>query len=133
MSSEISNKKFGLFFSCLFFSLSAYGVADAWGGICVWLLLISACVLLITSIFFDPVLKPANDLWFLVGEILHRVTSFVVFGLIFYSLITPIAITARALGRDLLHLKTRPKESSYWVVRPIDDVRSPEKYFKNQF
>jgi hypothetical protein len=47
---------------------------------------------------------------------------------IFYGVVTPIAFIQRARGRDVLQLRAKPTQSSFWVVR--DKKPAPETYFK---
>ncbi len=64
------------------------------------------------------ILHPLNRAWFALGQLLHRVMSPLVMGLIFFFCITPIAWIMRRRGRDLLSLKRRPDLKSYWIERP---------------
>jgi hypothetical protein len=125
-----SNKKFGLLFSVVFlaFSLYAYIKHEA-SLLSIALSLISAFFLL-SSFFFQNLLSPLNKAWFLLGIGIGKLVSPVVLGIIFFGLITPIALMARLLGRDELKLK-RPKKSSYWS-EPIGS-NSDADSFKNQF
>ena len=66
----------------------------------------------------------------MLGLALGRVVSPIVLGIIFFGLITPIALIAKLMGRDELKLK-RPKKSSYWS-EPISS-NSDADSFKNQF
>ena len=54
--------------------------------------------------------------WFYVGETIGKIVSPVVLGLIFYGVLTPIAVIARVCGRDELRLKGT-SEKSYWITR----------------
>jgi hypothetical protein len=45
------------------------------------------------------------------------VMSRVVLGLLFYVVVTPIALLLRAVRRDLLSLDRAPAARSYWVAR----------------
>ena len=66
----------------------------------------------------------------MLGLALGKIVSPIVLGIIFFGLITPIALIARLLGRDELKLK-RPKKSTYWS-KPISS-NSDADSFKNQF
>ncbi len=65
------------------------------------------------------ILYPLNRAWFAFGQLLHRVMSPLVMGLIFFLCITPIAWIMRWRGSDLLSLKRRPDLKSYWIERPV--------------
>lgn len=56
-------------------------------------------------------------LWTRVGNVLHRLASPVVLGLVFFLLLTPIGLVMRALGKDPLRLKPEPAAKTYWIAR----------------
>jgi hypothetical protein len=64
------------------------------------------------------------------GELMGKVVSPLVLGVIFFVLLTPVGLIGRLLGRDELRLK-RTNSESYWIDRvppgPAGDS------FKNQF
>jgi hypothetical protein len=59
----------------------------------------------------------AFALWTTVAVGIGRVTSFLLGALLFYGVITPVALLTRSLGRDALRLKPLPPERSYWLER----------------
>ena len=62
-------------------------------------------------------LAPFNRLWARFGLLLHRITSPLVLGIMFFAVITPMGWIMRALGKDLLRLKIDPAATSYWIAR----------------
>lgn len=124
-----SNRKFGWFFAALFIVGSARA---RWENHLFWSfsLLALAVIFVVLTIVAPQVLAPLNRLWFALGNLLGRIVSPIVLGIIFFVLITPIAVIARSIGRDALLIKKRTV-SSYWLDRnPIGPA--PES-FKNQF
>tara|TARA_B100000686_G_scaffold316156_1_gene363707 strand:- start:375 stop:629 length:255 start_codon:yes stop_codon:yes gene_type:complete len=83
------------------------------------------------AIFFSELLLPLNILWFRLGIILGKIISPIVIGLIFFFIITPIALLGRLMGRDELKLKRNKVSETYWVERK--PVGPDPKTFKNQF
>ena len=75
-------------------------------------------------------LAPFNLAWFKLGLLMGKVVSPIVLGIIFFVLLTPVAVIGRLFGRDELRLK-RKAVQSYWIERvpPGPDGDS----FKNQF
>lgn len=68
--------------------------------------------------FLAPVLlAPLNRVWTLLGILLHRVTSPVALGVMFFLIITPLALVMRWLGKDLLRLGLDRAAPSYWIER----------------
>jgi hypothetical protein len=70
-------------------------------------------------------------LWLKFGLLLNSIVSPVVMALLFYLVITPLALIMRTLGKDPLRLKYDAKVSSYWILRAPPGP-SPET-IKNQF
>jgi hypothetical protein len=56
-------------------------------------------------------------LWFRLSLLLAKVTTPVIMAVLFYVLITPVAIVGRLLGRDPLRLRLDPAAKSYWLPR----------------
>jgi hypothetical protein len=76
-------------------------------------------------------LGPLNRLWLKFGELLHRITSPIILGVMFFGVITPVGWLMRLAGKDLLSLKFDRSASSYWVRR---EPPGPEKSsLKQQF
>lgn len=68
--------------------------------------------------FLRPsLLRTPNKLWFRFGMLLHRVVNPVVLGILFYLVITPVALVVRMLGGKLLPLAFSGSASTYWIVR----------------
>lgn len=125
-----SERSFGLLFFVVFLIAAAYfwhkDFSDSWAHACIALSL----VFLLAGLFAPALLRPLNKLWFQLGLLMGRVVSPIVLGILFFILITPIAILMRVFGRDELKLKKR-EVSSYWVERQPHGP-APES-FKDQF
>jgi hypothetical protein len=66
--------------------------------------------------------------WMKVAFPLNWMVSELMLGLIFYVVLTPLALVFRLAGRDALDLKASPGRASYWVRKPAaTDVR---RYFR---
>ena len=56
------------------------------------------------------------------------VVSHVVMGLVFFGMLTPLALIFRLIGRDVLHRSFDESSKSYWVdSKPVKD---PRRYFR---
>ena len=88
---------------------------------------IISIVFLILGIINSNLLKPLNKLWFKFGLLLGKIISPFVMGIIFFVVVTPIAILMRLLRKDLLNLKFN-KNNSYWIEKT-----GPKRKMKNQF
>jgi hypothetical protein len=68
----------------------------------------------------DPmpgVLHRANLYWRKLGRLFSRIVTPVVMALLFFAVVTPVALICRILGRDPLRLKLDPKATTYWIDR----------------
>ena len=74
-------------------------------------------------------LSTPNKLWMKFSLLLARFVSPIVLGLLFYVLISPLALILRLFGRDELRLKTK-KVASNWQSRQINGYSLDS--FKNQ-
>jgi hypothetical protein len=109
-----SNKKFGILFFLIFF---LYGVWPALNSseVRIWALLISL-VFLILGLTNSKILSPLYKYWIKLGEFLGIIISPLVMAIVYFAVITPIAIIIRILGKDLLKVKFS-KSSTYWINR----------------
>lgn len=74
--------------------------------------------------------KKALEVWAMLGHALGRVVSPIVLGVIFFLVLTPIAVFGRLAGRDELRLKARQRDS-HWIEREASEPSRTS--FKNQF
>lgn len=125
-----SNKKFGLLFTVIFFVFSVYAYFKHESILTACIFFLVGLFFLITSFLYQDILSPLNKAWFMLGHVLGKFVSPIVLGIIFFGLLTPIALLAKLTGRDELKLR-RHKSNTYWVA-PIGSNSDPES-FKNQF
>ena len=124
-----SNRKFGLFFSLIFFFLAFY-LTQISSELLGFISLIISIFFLISALFFDSVLLPLNKLWMKLGLLLGMIVSPLVMGIIFFTLFVPIGLIMRLFDRDELRLKMRPRDS-HWKPREHDESCSDS--FNHQF
>jgi hypothetical protein len=74
-------------------------------------------------------LTPLARGWLWLGHLLGYVNTRVILALVFFVVITPVALLFRLLGRDALRLKV-VKASSYWREQ---GRQWPPEGFKDQF
>jgi len=125
-----SERSFGLLFMVLTAVLGVYGLYKGWATQVVGAFFLASLALGLATVFFSWILAPFNKAWFWLGQALGKVVSPIVLGILFYGLITPIALIVRAFGRDEMKLKPRQVES-YWVERNPPGPSASS--FKNQF
>lgn len=88
-------------------------------------------LLLAISLVRPGLLRPANRAWMSFGTLLHRIVSPIVLGLIYFLVITPVALGMRLRGRDALKRRFEPDRPSYW--EPRDPPGPPPGSLTNQF
>ncbi len=72
---------------------------------------------LVAAFAFPAVLHPLNVAWMRLAVVMNRIVSPVVMGVIYFGLLTPIAMAMRMRGRDALHRRFDAKLGSYWIKR----------------
>ena len=111
-----SDRKFGWTFAALFFLVGAFSHP--------WMMAVGAAFAVVT-LTRAHWLAPLKHAWMKFGELLNRIVSPVVMGVIFFVVFTPVAIFMRLTGRDALDRAYHPAAPSYWKRReppgPADD------------
>lgn len=124
-----TNKKFGLFFTAVFFVSSIYFYFYEIHLLAIGF--ISLCILFfVISLTKADLLHPLNKIWMSLGLLIGMIVSPIVLGLIFFGIFTPISLIMRAFGRDELRLRFVQKVT-YWVPRVVSKTQTVT--FKNQF
>lgn len=94
-----------------------------------WLFVLSAAFLGV-AVARPRALRPLNLAWTKAGELLNRVTSPAILGVVFYGVIVPIGLIMRMGGRDALRLKRATAAASYWVPpTPPESASSMKQQF----
>lgn len=127
-----SERSFGLLFAVVCAGLAAYGwFLGGWGRLIVSTLVIGVVAFSFFACVFSRALRPLNWLWYQLGQLLGKIVSPIVLGVIFFLLLTPVSLVTRMFGRDELRLKKITGKQSYWIER---SPPGPEPTsFKNQF
>ena len=120
-----SDRSFGIVFFIFFCLVACYPLLKG-DNIRLWSLII-AFIFLFLGIINSSLLAPINKIWFKFGLFLGKIISPIVMFLIFFIVVTPIAILMRLLKKDLLNIKLNNDES-YWIKKT-----GPKSKMKNQF
>ena len=124
-----SNRKFGYF--CMF--IFGVGIIYLYDGVMTNILYVLSAFFgatLLVTLAKPSLLLPFNKGWMWIGYLLGRVVNPVVLGVVFFFLITPVAIIFKISGRDELRLKLS-KAQSHWRER--SPIGPDAKSLKNQF
>lgn len=120
-----SNKAFGILFFIVFILYGIWPIVNS-NEIRVWSLVIGL-IFLILGLLDSKFLTPINKIWIKLGIFLGKIISPIVMAIIYFFVITPIGITMRLLGKDLLKVKFK-NNSSYWINRQ-KNIGSMKKQF----
>jgi hypothetical protein len=116
-----SERGFGIVFAVVFALIG--GVPWLFGrGLSPWALAV-ALAFLVVALIVPKLLFPLNWVWFRLGLLLSRIGNPLIMGILYYGAFVPMGLLLRALGKDLLSLKSQPWERSYWINR---DPPGPE-------
>lgn len=110
-----SDRSFGIVFA-VFFTLLALLPLRAHRPVRGWALAVAALFLGV-GLLRPGWLHPLNRAWTKLGLLLGRVVSPIVTGIVFFLVVTPIALIFRMLKKDPLRLAPGGDAQTYWIVR----------------
>ena len=122
---ELPLRKFGLTFGAVFALLALWLRASPLS----WAILSTLSLATLTVTFARPSLLAAPArLWMALGELMHRVVSPLVLGVMYLALVVPTGLLRRWLGGDPLKRRYEAALESYWTQCPprprcLDDFR----------
>ena len=128
MKSDIkigSNRSFGIVFFLVFLIIGFYPFLKG-NEPYFWSIIISV-IFLILGLFNSIYLTPFNKLWFKFGILLGQIISPIVMGIVFFIVVTPIALVMKILNKDILNLNKNNKKT-YWI-----EYKNKSSRMKNQF
>ena len=120
-----TNRSFGIVFFVVFLLIAIYPSLSG-ESVRLWSLA-TATIFFILGVINSSLLSPLNKIWFKFGLLLGKFISPLVMGLIFFLVVTPIALLMKLLKKDVLNLKFN-KDNTYWIVKS-----GPKSKMKNQF
>lgn len=126
-SPKVSERVFGLVVGTLLTLLST--VPILFGKPLKPRLLGFALVLATLGLVCPLLLKWPMRIWLFLTHKVSLVVNFVLLGVIFYGVVTPVAIWFRILGRDPLRRRLDLKAPSYWVDRTKEVSGSMQNQF----
>ena len=126
MNKKSSNKSFGILFFVVFLGLGLWPLTND-NNPNIYLIIIST-IFLILGLLNSKLLSPLNSFWIKFGELLGKIIAPVVMAIIYFFILTPISLTVRLFGKDLLSLKFSKEIKTYWIKRK-KDLGSMDKQF----
>ncbi len=94
-------------------------------------ILVTAVVVAVSAWCEAWPLRIVIDLLIKIGNVMHKFTNPLMFGLIYIVAAVPTALILKLLGKDVLNLRYGRTRSTYWITRP--DGSAWKDTFKNQY
>ena len=88
-------------------------------------------LLILFGALFPQLLKPLNRIWMGLAIILGFIMSRVILTVLFYLVLTPIAILAKIVGKKFMVLKYDKSAETYWEKRTI--IQKKQIDYERQF
>ena len=128
-SSRPELKKFGLAVGGVLLAIGAYMLYRGNPGF--WWLIVPGGLLMLLGWLAPAVLKPIHRPWMMLALVMGWLMTRVILSLLFYLILSPIAILARLSGKTFLDLKWPDQRDSYWRNR--EDGIPDKSHYENQF
>lgn len=125
-----SDRAFGFVFAVVFITIALWPVVTAGGKPRGWAMGLGV-LFMAAGLLYPEILAPLNRLWTRFGLLLHRIVSPLVMGILFFLVVTPIALLMRVFGQRPLSLGFDRRRASYWIVR--EPPGPPPDTMKQQF
>ncbi len=125
-----SDRAFGLVFTVIFLLIALFPLLSGQG---IWKsAIVFSFAFGLAALTAPRILSPLNRLWTRFGLLLHKITSPIILGIIFFLVITPMGIIMRALRKNGPLKMTMDHEcQTYWIERTPPGPRHDS--FTDQF
>ena len=126
-----SDRSFGLVFTVVFTLIGLWPLVGNWrdlDSVRIWALGVALAIFLI-ALIRPSLLAPVNRLWMKFGLLLNKIMSPLIMALLFFIVLTPVALVMRLSGKDILGLKRSGDEGTYWVTRDDEIPVSMDNQF----
>ena len=110
-----SNRSFGLLIGGVLLLVAGLHYWKERPDFFVWLIV--AVVFIAVSLLMPRILAPLRRLWLKLGHLMSIVVSPIILALMYVLAIVVTGVLIRLFGKDLLSLKLKPAEASYWIKR----------------
>ena len=110
-------RKFGILVGGVFLILYALIFLTDGSEILKWIFLILGGSLFLGGLVIPDSLKRVYLVWMTGALILGWIMSRVILTILFFLILTPIALIAKVSGKKFLDLNFRDSKSSYWILR----------------
>ena len=109
-----SNRTFGILFFLLFLLVALWPITN--NENLRWWSIVISLIFLFLGYINSSLLTPLNKIWIKIGELLGKIIAPIVMAIIYFVVITPIAIFLKLFKKDLLKIKFN-STTTYWIKR----------------
>jgi len=109
-------RNFGLIVGGVFGVIALWPAIIRGGDVRTWCLVVAA-VLIVPALVVPAALAPAFRVWMTLGALLGWINTRIVLGIVFFVVITPIAVVLRLAGRDAMQRAFDRAATTYRVRR----------------
>jgi hypothetical protein len=110
-----SNKSFGLLIGGVLLLVAGLHYWKDRHDFLVWLTV--AVAFIAVALLMPRTLAPLRRLWLKLGHLMSVVISPIILAVMYVLAIVVTGVLIRLFGKDLLSLKRKPAENSYWIKR----------------
>ena len=124
------NTKKGIYLSLIGFILFViFRINGATNLLIQYLILLMSMVIALLTFISPKTIEEVLKKWIKVGEVVGKIVNPCIMGVIYYLIITPLALILKISGRDVLELRCNKK--TFWRLK-TEEVSTLEK-FKRQY
>ena len=118
MQEQTSVKSFGILFFIVFLIIGLWPKISG-EELRLWSVIISI-IFLVLGLINSKILIPLNKYWIKLGELLGKIIAPIVMMIIYFVIVTPIALLLKIFKKDILKLRLDRKVDSYWIQKEKD-------------
>ena len=128
-SSRAELRKFGWTMAGVVFVFLALGVWKSWNVIPLVCLAAAVLFFAVSPMFMTHVLQNVRRGWMAIAFAIGWVVSRVILVVLFYGIVTPIAVLARIAGKKFLETHRNPEVTTYWLEKKSKTTKSYNKLY----
>lgn len=121
-------RKFGILVGGVFLILCALIFFTGGNKLFKWIFLVVGGFLFLSGLVIPGILKKVYLMWMTGALVLGWIMSRVIITILFFFILTPIALIAKVFGKKFLDLDFRDNKSSYWVIKGEKKINYTKMY-----
>jgi hypothetical protein len=110
-------RKFGIMVGGVFLAFCAYLFFSEGSELFKWIFLALGGLLFLSGLVVPDSLRMVYLIWMALALVLGWIMSRVIITILFFFILTPIALIAKVFGKKFLDLNFRDNKPSYWISK----------------